>query len=135
MTGDRLVQNAGQGLAGHARLRPNAIGACDLDRRHTFARWNERACRLANALAGIGLARGARIAIIAYNRLEWAEIYAAAAKAGMVVVPINFRLNASEMADIVRDCAAEAAIAEAPFVGTVEEVREALLVPPDLVRT
>src|SRR5271166_6378094 len=78
------VLNLGQMLSVHARLQPNALGARDLDRSLTFAQWNQRACRLANALLGIGLKPGDRFAIIAYNTLEWAEIYIAAAKAGLV---------------------------------------------------
>jgi len=39
-----------------------------------------------------GLAKGDRFAAFAYNAAEWLEIYAAASKAGLIVVPINFRL-------------------------------------------
>ena len=49
------VLSIGQMLSVHARLRPNDLGAHDLDRSLTFAQWNRRACRLANALLGIGL--------------------------------------------------------------------------------
>ena len=45
---------------------------------------------------GAGLARGDRVAILAYNRVEWAEIFAATAKSGIVAVPINFRLTGPE---------------------------------------
>ena len=51
-----------------------------------------RAHRLANALLGLGLAKGDRVALLAYNCIEWMEMYAALAKAGLVGVPINFRL-------------------------------------------
>ena len=77
------VLNVGQMLSVHARLRPNDLGAQDLDRSLTFAQWNQRTCRLANALLGIGLKKGDRFAILAYNTLEWVEIYMAAAKAGL----------------------------------------------------
>ncbi|HEX5847068.1 MAG TPA: AMP-binding protein, partial [Rhodoplanes sp.] len=58
---------------------------------------NDRACRLANALIGLGLKKGDRVAVLAYNCLEWLEIYAAVAKAGLVVVPVNFRLVGPEI--------------------------------------
>ena len=61
---------AGGMLATHARLRPGALGAMDLTRRMSFAEWNQRACRLANALLGLGLSKGDRVAVLAYNRLE-----------------------------------------------------------------
>ena len=45
----------GQMLSVHARLSPDKIGARDLERAMTFRDWNTRACRLANALGGLGL--------------------------------------------------------------------------------
>jgi fatty-acyl-CoA synthase len=76
---------------------PNKIGAKDLYKEFTFKEWNERACRLANALADMGMKKGDRFAALAYNCVEWMDIYAAAAKGGFVVVPIMFRLSAPEM--------------------------------------
>lgn len=76
---------------------PNKIGAKDLYREFTFKEWNERACRLANALADMGMKKGDRLAVLAYNCVEWMDIYAAAAKGGFIVVPIMFRLSAPEM--------------------------------------
>ena len=104
----QVLLNAGEILRAHARLRPEATGARDLERTLTYAQWNARACRLANALLGLGLAKGARVAVLSYNRLEWAEIYAAVAKAGLVAVPINFRLTAAEADYIIKDCEAAA---------------------------
>ena len=78
--------NVGQVLSAQARLQPGRIGACDLERAMTFAEWNARACRLANGLLALGLRRGDRIAVLAFNRVEWAEIYVAAAKAGQLHV-------------------------------------------------
>ena len=64
----------GQTLTAHARLQPDRIGARDLDRTMTFREWNARSCRLANALLGLGLRKGDRVAVLAYNCVEWAEI-------------------------------------------------------------
>ena len=113
----------GEVLTTSARLFPNRIGARDLDRSMTFPEWNARACRLANALLGIGLEKGDRVAVLAYNRVEWMEIYAAVAKAGLVVVPINFRLVGPEIAYIVQDCGARALIIEDGFTGVVDDLR------------
>ena len=75
----------GEIIAINAKLFPDKIGARDLARSLTFRAWNERSCRLANALLGLGLEQGDRIAILAYNCLEWMEIYAAIAKAALVI--------------------------------------------------
>ena len=121
--------NLGQMLSVHARLRPEKIGARDLERSMTFAQWNARACRLANGFAGIGLAKGDRVAVLAYNCVEWTEIYAAAAKAGAVVVPINFRLVAAEVAYVIADSGASAIIAQDGLHAIIEEVRDHLDIP------
>ena len=76
---------------------PNKIGAKDLYKAFTFKQWNERSCRLANALTTLGMKKGDRFAVLAYNCVEWMEIYAAAAKGGFIVVPIMFRLSPPEM--------------------------------------
>src|SRR5215217_290832 len=98
----------GQMLTVHARLSPDRTGARDLDRAMTFGQWNERACRLANALIGLGLAKGDRVAVLAYNCIERVEIYAATAKAGLVAVPFNFRLVGPEVRYIVENAEAAA---------------------------
>src|SRR5690242_20508298 len=113
----------GQMLSVHARLMPERSGARDLERAMTFRRWNERSCRLANALLGLGLRKGDRVTVLAYNKVEWAEIYAATAKAGLVVVPINFRLVGPEIAYIVENAGASALIVDDELVGVLEAVR------------
>ena len=99
-------------VAAQARLQPATIGARDSRRALTVARWHERAYRLANALAGLGLAKGDRVAILAYNCIEWMELYVGLAAAGFVAVPINFRLVPSEIAYIATNCDARAFIVQ-----------------------
>ncbi len=113
----------GQMLSVHARLLADHAGARDLERAMTFRQWNVRSCRLANALLGLGLGKGDRVAVLAYNRVEWAEIYAATAKAGLVVVPINFRLVGPEIRYVVEHAEASALIVEDDFAGVVEAIR------------
>ena len=121
--------NAGEMLATNARLFPDKIGARDLDRQMTFREWNARACQLANALQGLGLKKGDRIAVLAYNAVEWVEIYTATAKAGLVAVPINFRLVGPEIAYIVGNCEASALIVQDELAGAIEDIRSSLPVP------
>ncbi len=76
---------------------PDKIGIKDLYKSHTFKEWNDRSCRLANALTSLGMQKGDRFAVLAYNCVEWMEIYAAAAKGGFICVPLMFRLSPLEM--------------------------------------
>ena len=117
-------------LTVHARVLADKVGARDLERAMTFRQWNERSCRLANALLGLGLAKGDRVAVLAYNCVEWLEIYAATAKAGLVAVPINFRLVGAEIRYIVENCEAARAHRPGRAVERVEEIRADLPMPP-----
>ena len=116
-------RNIGQVLTDQARLQPSRIGARDLSREMTFKQWNQRACRLAQALIGSGLKKGDRFAVLAYNRIEWVEIIAAAAKAGLVAVPINFRLTGPETKFIIEDSGAKAILVEDALAPSMEEIR------------
>jgi len=123
------LAHVGDVLAMHAQLSPHKIGARDLEREMTFRVWHDRAARLANALLGIGLAKGDRVCILAYNCIEWLEIYAATAMAGLIAVPINFRLGGREFAYIVENSEAKAFIVQDELLGEVEAVRADLPVP------
>ena len=127
----RDLLTLGQVLTAQARLRPEAPGARDLERAMTMAQWNRRACALGNALAGLGLVKGDRLAVLAWNCVEWAEIYVAVAKAGIVVVPINFRLTPAEIGFAVRDSGAAAVIVQEGLQGVLEEVRADLPLPDE----
>src|SRR5712672_1188262 len=124
------LPHVGEVLRYYARILPDKIGASDLDRAMTFWEWNARSCRLANALLGLGLAKGDRIAVLAYNCVEWLEIYAATAKAGLVAVPVNFRLVGEEIRYIVENCEAAAFIVQNDLLGAVENIRAGLAIPP-----
>src|SRR4029077_12445159 len=115
----------------HARLSRNRVGARDLERSMTFAQWNDRSCRLANALIGLGLTKGEGVGILAYTVVEWCEIFAATAKAGLVALPINFRLIGKEVQYIVENAEASAFIVQDELVDVVEEVRNNLSIKPD----
>ncbi len=119
----------GQMLTVHARVLGDASGARDLERAMSFRQWNERSCRLGNALLGLGLAKGDRVAVLAYNCVEWLELYAATAKAGLIIVPINFRLTGADVRYIVENAEAAALVVQDELVGIVEEIRADLPVP------
>jgi acyl-CoA synthetase (AMP-forming)/AMP-acid ligase II len=118
-------------LGMHAHSFPDKIGARDLDRAMTFRTWHQRSCRLANALTGLGLSKGDRVCVLAYNCVEWLEIYAATALAGLVAVPINFRLLGPEIRYIVENCEAGALIVQDQLIDAIEQVRDTLPIASD----
>ncbi len=118
-------------VAAHARLTPDKLAVRDSRRSLSYAQWHARATRLANGLLGIGLVKGDRVALLAYNCAEWMEIYAALAAAGLVAVPINFRLTPAEIAYIVQHSEARAVIAQDELADQVAAVRTQLPIPAD----
>jgi fatty-acyl-CoA synthase len=113
----------GEALNLAAYLYPEKVGAKDLDRAMTFKFYNERCCRLANSFLQMGLKKGDRLAVIAYNCVEWMEVYGAAAKAGLVVVPIMFRLVPNEYQYILENSGATAFIVAKDFIEGANFIR------------
>jgi fatty-acyl-CoA synthase len=105
---------------------PDKEGAADKFRRLTFKQWNERSCRLSNALTKMGVKKGDRFAILAYNCVEWMEIYAAAAKGGQITVPIMFRLAPPEMEYVINHSECKAFFVAKEFVQVVDSIRSKL---------
>jgi len=117
-------------VAAQARLNPNKLGTRDSRRSLTYAQWNRRASQLAESMLALGLKKGDRVGVLAYNCVEWMEIYVGLARAGLVAVPLNFRLTAPEIAYILGNCEAAALISGPEFVDTVAPIRGELAIGP-----
>jgi acyl-CoA synthetase (AMP-forming)/AMP-acid ligase II len=63
----------------------------------TYRELAARANRLANALTGLGLARGDRLAVLSEPHAGYIETYVAAAYLGITVVALNTRLHPGEL--------------------------------------
>ncbi len=115
----------GEIIAMYARLFPDKLGGRDLTRSMTFRQWNDRSCRLANALDRTGPREGDRIAVLAYNCLEWLEIYAAS-KAGLIVVPVNFGWLVQRSSTSSRTRKPTAIIVQDDLLDRIEAIRAEL---------
>ena len=104
-----MQHNIGLFLAKRAHLSPALEGVVDpaSGRRFGYAALNARANRTAHALARLGVRPGDRVALLAFNCPEFFESFFAIAKIGGVVVPLNVRLAADELAYILEDSGAE----------------------------
>jgi acyl-CoA synthetase (AMP-forming)/AMP-acid ligase II len=118
--------NVGTILKMNALNYPDKLGCQDKYKSFTFREWNERACRLSNALSEAGIGYGERVAILAYNRVEWMEMYAGCAKGGQVAVPIMFRLAPIDIEYIINHSGSKIIIVEEPFVGNINSIRDKL---------
>jgi acyl-CoA synthetase (AMP-forming)/AMP-acid ligase II len=87
------------------------------EREITFRELDRRANRLANALLGLGLRHGDRVAIQTLNRPQVVEVESALYKAGLVKVPVNARLSPVEVEELIDDSGAVAFIASKGHAG------------------
>ena len=83
--GDVLRLNAHLNGGRTAFESPNGLAV-------TFQQFYERVNRLTNCIHALGLKRGARVAILSRNRIEYVEFYGVT-KAGYIAVPLNWRLT------------------------------------------
>jgi fatty-acyl-CoA synthase len=98
-------------LAQRARLNPEAPAVEDLSdgTRYTYAALNERAARVAAAArAHWGLTEGDRLAYLGHNRAEFFALLFGCAKAGLILVPLNWRLAVPELTELIADAAPKA---------------------------
>jgi len=119
-------------LAHHRRRTPRKLALVDLHsgRRFTWAEFDARAGRLARFLAeGLGVERGARVAVLAPNTSDVFEVQFACAKLGAVFVPLNWRLALPELEFIVADAETQVLIHDREFTDVGEALATACRVP------
>ena len=84
--------NITNGIREFAVSMPSSLAVVDGERSLTYAALNDRSNRFGNALLEAGLSPGDRVGVVLGNRLEYPEVAAGLAKAGLPMVPINPRL-------------------------------------------
>lgn len=115
--------NIGTLLTKAARTFPDNLATAHGPRRSTYAKFNARTNRVANALSALGVVRGDHVAILMYNRPEMLEAMFACFKAGCGAVPINFRLHPQECAFIIDHCGAKAIIISSEFEEAIASIK------------
>ncbi|WP_315129342.1 AMP-binding protein [Comamonas antarctica] len=113
-----FIANVGELVARSARAHARQLAVTSSTRRLTYAELEQRSNRLANALRGMGLARGDRVGIYLPNCTEIVEIELACYKAAFIKAPFNARLSPAEVGAI-------AANSEATLIVTTAERAEA----------
>ena len=108
-------------LAHHARTRPAHTAVIDLatGRRFSYAAWYPRVAGLAGALRERGVGPGDRVLVLARNSTDVYETMFACWRLAAVFTPVNWRLSAAEIADIIADAT--------PVLVVVDEEFESLL--------
>jgi len=116
-------------LAHGARVRPGQTALIAEGASLTYGDLARGADRYADALRGLAVRKGDRVAVLTRSTPAYVELLFAVAGAGAVLVPLNYLLIARELSTILIDAGARVLIFEADFAAVVDEIRPGL--PPD----
>ena len=119
------IPGIGSWLTKRALLTPDKEAVVDAERRLNYNQLNRRVNRLARTLQASGLQLGDRISILAYNCIEFVEVIMAAAKLGLILVPLNWRLTPTELAFNLNDSGAETLFFDADLAELADGVKGA----------
>src|SRR5690606_20086810 len=89
----------------------------DAGHEHAYADMEQASDALACGLHELGLARGDRIGLIGLNRIEWLQVFFAAAKIGVVVVAMTVRYRDNELQYMANDSGVKAVFTVAEHEG------------------
>jgi fatty-acyl-CoA synthase len=108
-----------------SRLSPDRTAVVEVasGTRVSYRELDRRASICARAwLYALGLRPGDRLGILSGNRLEFLDAFFAAAKSGIILVPLGTRLMASELASIAADCELSALMYDGEYAATAREL-------------
>jgi len=110
-------------LAPHALERPDDAALIDEHRTITWGELNERVNRLVSGLRAAGAEDHDTVALMVGNRGEFFEVFAAAAHARWVVVPVNWHWVADELAYVLENSGATTVIVEEAYLDVARSAR------------
>ena len=124
------------GIRSAARRAPGKAALVFGDTRRTYAQLVQAIIRVANAVAGLGLAAGQNAAIVAPNCLEYIEIVAGVSETGAAIATPNPKLTPAELADICNDAQARILFVHPSCLHSVDQalletVRHVVVIGPE----
>ncbi|ANY19200.1 Long-chain-fatty-acid--CoA ligase [Tsuneonella dongtanensis] len=105
----------GEALAQWAATMPHEIALRHGDATIDWETYDRHVTQIANGLAAMGLKKGDRVAYLGKNGARACELAMACARAGMIIVPVIWRLAPAEIEYILKDCDASALFVEPQF--------------------
>ncbi len=118
-------------LTRRATLRGGRVAVVDDERRLTWAELEDRCRRAVAWLRGAGVGRGDRVVLLLANRSAYLELVFAAARLGAIAVPVNARLAAPEVRELLDDCAPRVLVHEASLEALAAAACDAAEEPPE----
>jgi acyl-CoA synthetase (AMP-forming)/AMP-acid ligase II len=110
----------------HAARRPGHPALVFEDRTTSWAEFDRHTNQVAQAMLAAGLPPQTRIGYLGKNCDRFFEVYLGAAKARMVLVPVNWRLAPEEITFILKDGETRILFVGADYLPLVPTLREAL---------
>jgi long-chain acyl-CoA synthetase len=112
----------------NARSFPDGPAWLDVDTgmQLSFGEFKSRVDRLAAGLSEIGIGAGDRIGVVGRNSSEFFLLYGAAAALGAILIPINWRLSAEEVAFNLQDATPAILFVDQAYQDLLEEIRPRL---------
>ncbi|WP_067707133.1 AMP-binding protein [Nocardia yamanashiensis] len=98
-----------------ARARPHDVALRGESSVLTFAELDARAGRVARALSRSGVTRGQRVGYLGRNWPEFFEVLFGCAQIGAVLAPLNWRLTAADLAELISDAEARIVVTDSEF--------------------
>jgi fatty-acyl-CoA synthase len=119
-------------IAWWARLDPARIALVDdaRDEAHAYAALDSAAARWSALLARLGVVAGERVAVLAGNRVEQFALLVACWRLGAMLVPLNWRLTAPELALVLANARPRVLVGEGRFRAVAETACDAAAVSP-----
>lgn len=114
----------GSYLAQNARKTPEKLAIVCEGKSYTYQQFNEEVNKLAHGLLSLGISKGDRIALMMKNSDQFVFAFFAGAKIGAVIVPVNFRLTASEVHYILEQSGTVLVICDDEFEDIITSARE-----------
>ena len=103
------------------------------ERRICYSDLDKYANKVANALLGMGVKRGERVATLMANSPEFVNMYFGTLKAGAIPVPLDVRYKIDELDSVCSSCQPKVLVAEsdllapvAPFLSRFESIKHVI---------
>jgi long-chain acyl-CoA synthetase len=107
-------------VARNAAAWPDKIAASCEDKRRNWRDFDRRINKIARALAGLGIGKGDKIAILAANSIEYLETFMGGLRAGACVVPLSTMAAADALEKMLDDCDAKVLFLSEQYRSLVE---------------
>src|SRR5215475_8433086 len=112
----------GAKLAQLALAHPDRIAIVDETGSWSFRRFHQRLTRFGNAMHGLGLAKGERIALLLPDCREYLEADYGSMAAGFVRVPMDPRLTRHELVALLQHAGVRALVTHRAFAERIDNV-------------